>query len=123
MNALQPDLRQLIEPRQAERRRLGIALVAEGGEDVGVLLSIQAIRLRDDRVDGRADGPARIVAGQDGPGEGRRGSRHGVAELLAPKQLVAGSLQVNRRTLYTSNFDCCACRFGTGARSRMNLLT
>jgi len=31
---------------------------------VGVLRAIQAIRLRDDRINGRADGPAHIVAGQ-----------------------------------------------------------
>ena len=61
MKCFEADGLQLVEGGEAELGGLEVALVAEGGEDVFVLLTVQAVGIGNDAVDGSTDGPAGVV--------------------------------------------------------------
>ena len=60
---------QLVEGGETLARSVFVAGMAEGAEDVGVLVARQAVGLGHHGVNGGADGPAGVVARQQGPRE------------------------------------------------------
>ena len=88
---IEADRSEFVEGCEAEVGGVGVAFVAEGGEDVGVLVAGEAIGLGDNGINGSTDGPAFVVGSEDGPGEGRF-TRFAplVAKLLTPKGGIAG---------------------------------
>ena len=59
---------QLVEGGETLARGVFVAGVAEGAEDVGVLVARQAVGVGHHGVNGGADGPAGVFARQHGPG-------------------------------------------------------
>lgn len=60
---IKADVDEFVKGGEAEFGGFGVAFVAKGGEDVGVLVTVEAIGLSDDGIDGGADGPAFVVGG------------------------------------------------------------
>ena len=77
---------QLVEGSEALARGVFVAGVAEGAQDVGVLVARQAVGVGHHGVNGGADGPAGVVAREHGPGERRPRLPPRRAQLLPPQR-------------------------------------
>jgi hypothetical protein len=87
---------QLVERGEAKVWGRQVGLVGKAVEDVSILLSGEAVRVGDYRIDGGANNPAGIITGEDRPRVLQCTLAPDVSELLEPQGGI--SLVVTRQT-------------------------